>query len=107
MEQYVLRAKGKGKSHHQEDVCVEFCKEKEPLYLKTNVSGVGLGAGLLQVLESLRFPQDEALDSTVLQSVAFARRSLTNKETMYGNIEREALGKVHRLEKILPLLLHL
>ena len=33
----------------RKDVCMKFYNEKKPLYLETDVSAIGLGAGPLQV----------------------------------------------------------
>ena len=45
------------------------------------------------------FPKDEACDNSVLRPVAFASQSQTNTETYYSNIEGEALGILHGLDK--------
>ena len=38
-------------------------------------------------------------DNTILHPIAFASKSLTGTECRYSNIEREALGILHGLEK--------
>ena len=43
-----------------------FSNGRDPLYLEMGVSGVGLGAGLLQVTEGMNWPCDEAQDNTAL-----------------------------------------
>ena len=58
-----------------------FYNGKEPLYLETDASGVGLGAGLLHYKYSLQSPQDEAPDNAALCLVVFASKSLTRTET--------------------------
>ena len=37
-----------------DDVCIKFYIKKEPLYLKTDALGIGLGIGLLQARDSFR-----------------------------------------------------
>ena len=39
----------KAKAIIKKDVCMKFYSENEPLYLNTDIAGVGLGAGLLGV----------------------------------------------------------
>ena len=39
-------------------------------------------------------------DNTILCPITFASKSLTGAEHRYSNIEREALGILHRLKKI-------
>ena len=45
MEQYIpgIMSKSKGADKH---ACLKFYDQKKPLYLETNASGVGLGAGI-------------------------------------------------------------
>ena len=62
--------------------------EKEQLYLKRDVWGVGLEAKHLQVREGMWFPRNEAPDNAALQPIAFASKSLTREETWYSNIEK-------------------
>ena len=40
---------------------MKFYDEMKPLYLETDASGVGLGAGLLQTKEGTSCPKDETL----------------------------------------------
>ena len=47
----------------------------------------------------MQFPSNEASNNAVLQLLAFANKSLTNTETCYSKVEREALGILHSLEK--------
>ena len=69
------------------------------LNLETDASGIGLGATLLQTRDGTTCPTYIALDNTILRPIAFASKSLTRAECRYRNIEREALGILHGLEK--------
>ena len=76
-----------------------FYDDTKPLYLETDYSGVGLGAALLQMWEGTTCQKDTVPDNTILHPIAFASKSLTGAEHRYSNIEREALGIMHGLEK--------
>ena len=76
----------------KEDACMKFYNETKPLYIGTDVSGVGLGAALLQTGDNMSYQRDEAPDNSILRSSTFARKSLTGGEKRYSNIKREALG---------------
>ena len=60
------------------------------LYLETDVSGVGLGAALLQMHKGTTCKKDTVPDNTILQPNAFVSKSLTGAKHRYSNIEREA-----------------
>ena len=45
---------------------MKFYNEKEPLYLKMDLSGVGLEAGMLLVREGIKCPCDEAPDKMMI-----------------------------------------
>ena len=62
------------------------------MYLEADAPGVSPGASLLQVWAGMQFPRNEAPENAVLWQTAFASKSLTNAETHYSNIEREAVG---------------
>ena len=55
--------KKKGKTIIKYDACMNFYNLKEPIYLETDTSGVGQGAGLLQVRDGMQFPRDEVTDN--------------------------------------------
>ena len=79
-------------------MCIKFYNKTKPLYLETDMSGIGLGATLLQTRDGTTCPKDIALDNTFLRPIIFASKSLTSVECRYSNIEREALGILHGLE---------
>ena len=80
------------------DMCMKFYDDTKPLYLKTDASGVGLGAALLQTQEGTTCQKDMVTDNTILHPIALASKSLMDAEQRYSNIEREALGIFHRLK---------
>ena len=81
------------------DMCMNFYDDTKLLYLETDTSGVGLGAALLQISEGTSCQKDMVPDNTILHPIAFASKSLTGAESRYSNIESEALGILHGLEK--------
>ena len=81
------------------DMCMKFYNDTKSLYAETDTSGVGLGAALLQTQEGATCQKDTVPDNTVLHPIAFACKSLTGTEHRYSDIEREALGILHGLEK--------
>ena len=80
------------------DMCMKFYNNSTT-YLKTDMSGVGLGTALLQTWDSTICQKDMVPDNTILHLIAFASESLTDAEHRYSNIEREVLGILHRLKK--------
>ena len=84
---------------------MKFYDETKPLYLETDVSGVGLGAALVQTRSDTSFPRDTAPDNSIFRPILFASKSLSGAERRYSNIEREALGILYRLKNVPSLLL--
>ena len=74
---------------------MKFYYDTRPLYLKTDASGVDLGAALLQTWEGTICQKDMVPDNTILHPIAFASKSLMDAELMFSNIEREALDILH------------
>ena len=78
---------------------MKFYDYTKPFYLETDASRVGLGAALLQTHKGTTCQKDTVSDNTILHPISFASKSLTGAEYRYSNIEREALGILHGLEK--------
>ena len=78
---------------------MKFYNDTKPLYLETDVSGVGLAAALLQLHDNAMCQKDMAPDNTILCPIAFASKRLTRANHRYSNIKMEALGILHGLEK--------
>ena len=78
---------------------MKFYDGTKPLYLETDASGAGLGAGLLQTRNGTNCLRDMALDNNILRAITFISRSLSSTDKRYSNIEREVLGILHGLEK--------
>ena len=89
----------KAKSLIKTEMCMKFYDDTKPLYLKTDASVVSLGAALLQLRDNTNCPKDTPPDKTILCPIVFASKSLTGAERRYSNIECEALGILHGLEK--------
>ena len=87
------------KSIIKADVCMKFYDNSKPLYLETDLSGIGLGAALLQLYDNTFCQVGVAPQNITLHPIAFASKSLTGAEQRYSNIECEALGILHGLEK--------
>ena len=95
----------KAKEIIKEDVCMKFYNETKLLYIETDVSGIHLGAALLQTKDNMTCHRDEVPDNNILRPIAFASKSLTGEEKGHSIIEREALGILYGLGKVSSLLL--
>ena len=82
----------------QDDACMKFHYEKEPLYHETNISGVGLGGRSPTSQGRNTVSKDEA-PNIALHPTAFTRKSLSSAETKHSNKEREGLRILHSLEE--------
>ena len=89
----------KEKSIIKEDACMKFYEEIQPLYPRTDASGVRLGAAVLQTRSGTSCQRDKASDHSILRPTIFARKNLLGVERRYNNIERKALGILHGLKK--------
>ena len=65
------------------------------LYLEMDVSGIGFGAGLLQVIEGINCEHDEIPDNATLCPATFASKRLSSAEWQYSNKQWETLAKLH------------
>ena len=81
------------------DMCMKFYDDTKPLYLKTDMSRVGVCTGLLQTWDGTACQEDMVPDNTILCPIAFASKSLTDAEHRYSNIERETLDILHGLKR--------
>ena len=79
---------------------MKFYDVARQLYLEINASGTSLGARLLQVRDGMNYGHDEIPGNAILQPVEFASKSLSSAEWHFSSIEHEALGILHRLEKV-------
>ena len=70
------------------------------LYLGADVLGVGLSAVLMQVMDRMQFPRNEVPWQCNTMANSVLNNNLTSTETWCGNIEKEALGILHDLEKL-------
>ena len=78
---------------------MRFYNSSKLLYLETDASGIGLGAALLQLCNNTVCHMGVAPQNITLCPIAFTSKSLTGAEWRYSNIEHEALGILHGLEK--------
>ena len=78
---------------------MRFYNALKLLYLETDVSGISLGAGLLQVREGINCRHYEVPDNASPHTSAFASTRLSSAELGCSSIQQEALGIVHRFEK--------
>ena len=78
---------------------MKFYDDTKLLYLETDASRVGLETVLLQLHKGSMCQKDVAPVNTILCPIAFASKCLTGAECRYSNIELEALGILHGLEK--------
>ena len=78
---------------------MKFYNETKLLYVETDVSGVGLGAALLQTRSNNSCHKNEYPDNNTVRPITFDNKSLTGAVERYNNIKREDLCILYRLEK--------
>ena len=61
-------------------MCMKFYDDTKLLHLKTDASGIGLEAALLQLRDNTGCQKDTALDNINLCPIAFASKCLTSAE---------------------------
>ena len=81
------------------EMCMKFYGNDKLLYLETDASGISLGAALLQLRDDTSCQTHMVPDNTIFCPISFASKSLMGAECRYSNIESEALGILHGLEK--------
>ena len=78
---------------------MKFYDNSKLLYLEMDVSGIGLGAALLQLHDNTVCQKGVVPQNKALHPIAFTSKSLTGVEQRYSNIKWEVLGILHGLEK--------
>ena len=71
---------------------MKFYDTSKPLHLETDASGIGLGAGLLQVRDGLNCRSDDILNDTALHPIAFVSRGLSSVEEKYSKLSKRCLA---------------
>ena len=77
---------------------MDLYDDPQPLYLKTDASGITLVAALLETRSGTSCQRDKIPDNRILRPIVFASKSLSGTERRHSNIEREALHILHGLE---------
>ena len=90
------------KSIIKEDVSMKFYVETRPLYIETDVLGIGLGAALLQTGSCTSCSRYEEPDTSISRPIAFVSKGLSSAEKRYSNIERETLVILYNVQKLHP-----
>ena len=89
----------KAKTLIKAKMCMKYYYNNKPLYLKTDASRIGLRAALLQLRDDTSCQTHMVPDNTILCPITFASKGLNGTEHIYSNVECEALGILHGLEK--------
>ena len=69
-----------------------FLNDKDPIYLNTDASNIGIGAYLYQVVEAKKFP------------IKFISKALSKTERRWDTVEKEAFAIFYALQKLKYLL---
>ena len=77
----------KVKNITKKNVTMLFYNKNQQLYVEKNVSGVSLGASLLQLRHKTWFPKNEATDNAAFWSITFASKCLTSAKALFSNRE--------------------
>ena len=78
---------------------MKFYDVARSLYLETDTSGIGLGAGLLQVRDGMNSGHDKVPDNVILCPITFTSKTLSCVEQCYSNTEHDAMEILHGLER--------
>lgn len=90
----------KAKRIIKKDCALQYYRPEKKLYIESDASKIGLGAALLQIDPKIQMDYDMEIPPTeCLRPIAYGSKSLTTTEQNYSNIEREALGILHALQK--------
>jgi len=90
----------KAKRIIKKDCALQYYRPEKSLYIESDASKIGLGAALLQIDPKIQTEYDTEIPPTeCLRPIAYGSKSLTTTEQNYSNIEREALGILHALQK--------
>ena len=73
---------------------MKFYDDTKPLYIETDVSGVGLEGALLQTRNNTNFHGDEVQDNSILRPTALARKSLTRAEKDTALLKRSTMHTI-------------
>ena len=68
--------------------------------METDVTGVNLRAGLLQVREEMNYSHDKVPDNVILCQIVFPIKCVLSAEQWYINIKHKALGTLFGLQKL-------
>ena len=75
----------------KKDIFMKFYNARKSLYLPTDATGIGLGAGLLLVRYGMNCARNVTPDNLILRPIAFTSRSPTCIQRHYSSIERKEL----------------
>ena len=78
---------------------MKFYNMDRPLYLEMYVSGISLGAWLLQWRDGMNCGYDKIPDNATLHLIASGSQNLSREQQHYSNIEHEAPWILHMPEK--------
>ena len=78
----------KAKAVIKEDTCIKYHNKTGPLHLETDLSGVRLGAELLQVRDGMNCPQDGTPHSSTLRLTAFTIKGLSSTKMLQQHLKR-------------------
>ena len=83
----------------KKDAYVKFYDAPRSLHMESDASGISLRAGLLQVRNGMTCGSDKGPNNATQPLIAFVSKSLLITQCYCNNMECEALGMLHGLEK--------
>ena len=96
----------KAKLTIKEDVCMKFYDEMKPLFIEKDVSGVGLGAALLQTKSNNSSPRGEAPEQQYMQTHCIHQQKPDWSRKKIQQYRNRSIRHIIRAGEITPLLLH-